>query len=180
MVSNSIEKNLSIPRSRLDDLTVELCFEVKSRPLSRLSIAETFSLLELSTLSKLRSDPLSRDFDWDRSIPEETEAREARVAVLSIATIAEVPYPGKFKEADECVLGTFLSRTEGEACLLWKPPSSSLIIWNRRQTSLKRPRGERVHLYKSSTSTSKQWLQSNESQFRRRSYPLYNRIKWLK
>jgi len=34
-------------------------------------------------------------------MPEETDGLEAKGTLLSMATIAEVPYPGRFNEADD-------------------------------------------------------------------------------
>lgn len=66
-----------------------------------LSMAVTFCLLECNTLSKLRSVPLPSDFACDRSNPEERDVPVDKLELLSIATIAEVPYPGKFEAADD-------------------------------------------------------------------------------
>lgn len=91
-----------IPRSKLVDRRAEpLCFSDRSKPLSMLSIAVTFCLLACRTLSRLRSVPLLRDFACERSNPEERDAfPEVKLALLFIATIAEVPYPGGFDVAD--------------------------------------------------------------------------------
>lgn len=117
-----------LPRSRLD----ERIFPDASRPLSKLSIAETFCLLACSTLSKLRVVPVATGFICDRSNPEERDVAVGRLAVLSIATIAEVPEPGRCDEADVCgvTVRKLLSR-KGEACRLCIPPSSSFIICKR-------------------------------------------------
>lgn len=80
-----------------------------------LSIALTFCLLACNTLSRLRSVPLPSDLACDRSSPDEIELPDDKLELLSIATIAEVPYPGKFEAAEGCgVCDTPLSRTEGE------------------------------------------------------------------
>lgn len=95
------------------------------------SMAVTFSLLECNMLSRLRSVPLFCD---DKS-PEEREVTEEGKVVLvllSMATMAEVPYPGGFEGVEMWVLSDtcgFLSRSKGEACLLCIPPSSSFIIY---------------------------------------------------
>jgi hypothetical protein len=63
-------------------------------PFSRLSMAETFSLLELSTLSRLLSEILLLVFECDkRRLFDERDESEEIAALLSIATIAEVAYP---------------------------------------------------------------------------------------
>lgn len=90
-----------VPRSKLDDRSVEeLCFSDKSKPLSMLSIALTFCLLECKTLSRLRSVPLPSDFVCDIS-PTERDVPDCKLELLSIATIAEVPYPARFEGADD-------------------------------------------------------------------------------
>ena len=84
-----------VPRSKLDDRREdELCFSDKSKPLSILSIAVTFCLLECNTLSKLRSVPLPSVFACESSTPDETDVPDDKLELLSIATMAEVPYPG--------------------------------------------------------------------------------------
>jgi len=90
-----------VPRSKLDDRSVEeLCFSDKSKPLSMLSIALTFCLLACKTLSRLRSVPLLSDFVCDSS-PTERDVPDCKFELLSIATIAEVPYPARFEGADD-------------------------------------------------------------------------------
>ena len=80
-----------VPRSKLDDRKDELCLSDKSKPLSMLSIAETFCLLACNMLSRLRSVPFPSDLACDRSIPEEIDVPDDILELLSIATIAEVP-----------------------------------------------------------------------------------------
>jgi hypothetical protein len=81
-----------VPRSKLDDRRVdELCLSDIFKPLSMLSIADTFCLLACNTLSKLRSVPLPSDFVCERSTPEETDVPDDKLELLSIATIADVP-----------------------------------------------------------------------------------------
>lgn len=118
-----------VPRSKLDDRKAELCLLDKSKPLSKLSMAVTFCLLECNTLSKLRSAPLPSDFACERSKPEDTDVPDDKLELLSIATIAEVPYPGRLEAEDWQVNDTNapLSRMEGEAERLCTPPSSSFI-----------------------------------------------------
>lgn len=90
-----------VPRSKLDDRRVEeLCFSDKSKPLSILSIALTFCLLACNTLSRLRSVPLPSGFACD-SNPEERDVPDCKLELLSIATMAEVPYPDRFEGADD-------------------------------------------------------------------------------
>ena len=62
-----------------------------------LSIAETFSLLECNTLSRLLSAPFPTVFVCESRLPDERDVPEAILVLLSIATIAEVLYPGKFE-----------------------------------------------------------------------------------
>jgi hypothetical protein len=66
-----------------------------------LSIAVTFCLLECNTLSRLRSVTLLRDFACDRSSPEDSDVPDCKLELLSIATIADVPYPDRFEGADD-------------------------------------------------------------------------------
>lgn len=116
----------STPRSRLDDRTLP-----ESKPRSMLSMAVTFCLLACKTLSRLRSGALLMDFGCDekREDEREGEGAEGKLAFLSIATIAEVPYPDRVEVLLLCddVCGV-LSRTTGDACRLCIPPSSSFII----------------------------------------------------
>lgn len=120
-----------IPRSKLvERVAEEWSFSDISRPLSMLSIAETFSLLECKTLSRLLSVPFPIVFVCESMLPDERDVPAAILALLSIATIAEVPYPGKFKVGvRDWVRGscTDLSRSDGDAYLLCTPPSSSFI-----------------------------------------------------
>lgn len=81
-----------VPRSKLVDRREdELCLSDKSKPLSMLSIAETFCLLACNMLSKLRSVPLPSDLACERSMPDEIDVPDDILELLSIATIAEVP-----------------------------------------------------------------------------------------
>jgi len=62
-------------------------------PFNKLSVAETFCLLGLSTLSILLSDLLTFcDCDNRRWLHEGDDSEEI-APLLSIATMAEVPYP---------------------------------------------------------------------------------------
>jgi hypothetical protein len=90
-----------IPRSKLDERRAEgFCLSDNSKPLSMLSIAVTFCLLACNTLSRLRSVPLPRDFACESKRPEDRDVPDDKLEVLSIATIAEVPYPGTCEAAD--------------------------------------------------------------------------------
>lgn len=93
-------------------------------------MAVTFCLLECNTLSKLRSAPLPSDFACERSKPEDTDVPDDKFEFLSIATIAEVPYPGRLEGAEAWLVNdpsAPLSRMEGEAWRLCTPLSSSFI-----------------------------------------------------
>lgn len=115
----------------VERIAEKLCLSDMLTPFTKLSMAETFSLLELSTLSILLSALLPIVFDCDnKRLLDERDDSEEIAAPLSIATIAEVPYPKWLPPAcDEARESwTPLSCNDGEGCRLCLPPSSSFII----------------------------------------------------